>query len=44
MGNNGVAESILTYGKGGSPVTIYLGYAVALLLGILVSIGVSGIK
>lgn len=42
MGNNAVAENILTYGQGGTTVTIYLGYAIGLLLGILVSIGVSG--
>lgn len=42
LGNNAVAESVLTYGKGGNSVTVYLGYGMGLFLGILVSVGISG--
>lgn len=44
MGNNAVAETVLTDGKAGNPVTIYLGYGIGLFLGILISGGVSGRK
>ncbi|KAL0279563.1 UNVERIFIED_CONTAM: hypothetical protein PYX00_001093 [Menopon gallinae] len=42
MGNSAVAETVLTNGKGGNPVTVYVGYGIGLFLGILISGGVSG--